>query len=45
MTQNKITTTQSPSNPVYAPVPKQNRNDHPMKFIAEPQIVPNLIDV
>ena len=45
MTQNKISTSQSPSNPVYAPVPKQIRNREPMKFIAEPQIVPNLIDV
>ena len=33
------------SYPDYAPVPKTIRNDQPMSSIAEPQIMPNLIDV
>ena len=34
-------TINSRSDPVYAPVPKQIRNDQPMLFIAEPQFIPN----
>ena len=37
-------TINSHSDPVYAPVPERIRNDHPMPFIAEPQIIPNLMD-